>query len=249
MIRTLSILLLAIIALPAQAAEISMLTAGAFKQVLLAALPGFEAQSGHKVIVDGDTAGGLARRIEGGAVFDLVVMTPATIEGVIAKGLVRADSRTNLARVGIGVGIKEGAAKPDLSNAEAFKQLVLKARGITYVDPASGGTSGIYLANLFKQWGIAEQLAPKSVLVPGGFSAEKIVTGEAEVAIQQISEILPVKGVVLAGPLPADIQSYTTYTAGLSAKAVQPVAAKALLDYLAGPQTAKILVEKGMQTP
>lgn len=249
MIRFVSIALLALVAAPVQAAEISMLTAGAFKQVLLAALPGFEAQSGHKVIVDGDTAGGLARRIEAGAVFDIVVMTPATIEGVIAKGFVAPASKTNLARVGIGVGVKDGAPRPDLSSTESFRQMVLKARAIAYVDPASGGTSGIYLANLFKQWGIAEQLAPKSVLVPGGFSAEKIISGEAEVAIQQISEILPVKGVQFVGPLPAEIQNYTTYTAGLSARAAQPAAAKALLDYLAGPQTARILADKGMQTP
>jgi len=85
--------------------------------------------------------------------------------------------------------------------------------------------------------------------VPGGFSAEKIISGEAEVAIQQISEILPVKGVQFVGPLPAEIQNYTTYTAGLSARAAQPAAAKALLDYLAGPQTARILADKGMQTP
>lgn len=236
-----------LVAIPAQAAEIQMLSAGAFKQVLLAALPGFEAASGHKVVVDSDTAGGLAKRIEAGAAFDLVVMTPATIAPMIEKKFVLADSRRDLAKVGVGVGIKEGAKAPDLSSTASFKQLMLDARAVAYVDPASGGTSGIYLASLFKQWGIAEQMARKSVLVPGGFSAEKIVSGEAEVAVQQISEILPVKGVVMVGPLPAEIQNYTTYSAGLSAKAVQPAAAKALLDYLAGAETAKILTEKGMQ--
>src|SRR5258707_9387033 len=123
----------------ASAAEIKVLTAGAFKQVLLEAIPAFEKETGHKVIVDNDTVGALMKRIDGGETFDLVVVSPGAIEDLAKKGKVVDKPGIKLARVGVGVMVKDGAPKPDIGSVEAFKQAVLAAKSVAYIDPASGG--------------------------------------------------------------------------------------------------------------
>ncbi len=231
----------------AAAAEIKVLTAGAFKQVLLMLVPDFEKQTGHKVIVQNDTVGALAKRIEGGEVFDLAVLTPAAVNDLSSKGKFVAGIRTNLGRVGVGVVVKEGAPKPDISSVDAFKKALLAAKSVAYIDPAAGGSSGIYVAGLLDRLGVAAEVKPKAKLIPGGAVAEHIARGEAELGIHQISEILPVKGVMLVGPLPADIQNYTVYAAGLGAHGKESEAAKALLKALSGPAAADVLKSKGME--
>jgi molybdate transport system substrate-binding protein len=231
----------------AAAAEIKVLTAGAFKQVLLMLVPDFEKETGHKVIVQNDTVGALAKRIEGGEVFDLAVLTPAAVNDLSSKGKFVAGSRTNLGRVGVGVVVREGAPKPDISSVDAFKKALLAAKSVAYIDPAAGGSSGIYVAGLLDRLGVAAEVKPKAKLIPGGAVAEHIARGEAELGIHQISEILPVKGVTLVGPLPADIQNYTIYAAGLGAHGKQSEAAKALLKTLSGPAAADVLKSKGME--
>src|SRR5215510_9169834 len=201
----------------ADAAEIKVLTAGAFKQSLLALLPDFERQSGHKVIIENDTVGALTKRIEGGEVFDIAVLTPRAVDDLIANGKFVAGSRQNLARVGVGVVVKDGTPKPDVSSVDAFKKALLAAKSVAYIDPAAGGSSGIYVAGLLDKLGIAAEVKPKAKLIPGGAVAEHVAKGEAELGIHQISEILPVKGVTLVGPLPAEIQNYTVYAAGVGA--------------------------------
>jgi molybdate transport system substrate-binding protein len=232
---------------PAAAAEIKVLTAGAFKQVLLALVPDFERTSGHKVSVDNDTVGALTKRIEGGETFDVAVLTPAAVDALANKGKLVAGSRANLARVGVGVVVKEGAAKPDIGSVDSFKRALLAAKSVAYIDPAAGGSSGIYVAGLLDKLGIAAEVKPKAKLIPGGAVAEHVARGEAELGIHQISEILPVKGVTLVGPLPAEIQNYTVYAAGLGAQAKESDAAKALLKALSGPAAAEVLKSKGME--
>ena len=232
---------------PAAAAEIKVLTAGAFKQVLVALLPDFERTSGHKVVVENDTVGALTKRIEGGETFDLAVLTPAAVDALASKGKLVSGSRANLARVGIGVVVKEGAPKPDVGSLAAFKQALLAAKSVAYIDPAAGGSSGIYVAGLLDKLGIAADVKPKAKLIPGGAVAEHVAKGEAELGIHQISEILPVKGVTLVGPLPAEIQNYTVYAAGVGAHAKESDAAKALLKALSGPAAAEVLKSKGME--
>ena len=250
MLVTMAIMLSAAAASPgAAAAEIKVLTAGAFKQVLLALLPDFEKQTGHQVRVDNDTVGALAKRIEAGENFDLAILTPAAINTLADKGRLAAGSRKDLARVGIGVVVKEGAAKPDISTDEAFKKALLAAQSIAYIDPAAGGSSGIYVARMLEKLGIAGEMKGKSRLIPGGAVAEHIAKGEAELGIHQISEILPVKGVTLVGPLPADLQNYTVYAAAVSATAKEPAGAKALVEMLSGPAAAGVLKAKGMESP
>jgi molybdate transport system substrate-binding protein len=234
---------------PAASAEIKVLTAGAMKSVVLALQGDFEAASGHRLVIDNGTAGGLTKRIEAGEAFDMAIITPAAIDTLIAKGKVASGSRIAVAKVGVGVAVKEGAPKPDLSSVDAFKRAVLAANTVAYIDPASGGSSGIYVAGLLKKLGIADQIKPKERLQAGGYVAEKVAKGEAEIAIHQISEILPVKGVTIAGPLPEEIQNYTVYAAGLSAAARDPKVAQAWIDYLKSPAATAVIASRGMSRP
>jgi molybdate transport system substrate-binding protein len=247
--RVLLIALFALAAIaPASAADLKLLTAGAFKSVALELVPEFEKKSGHKVTIENDTAGGLARRIADGEYFDVVVLTPAALAPLLGSKVVESSVKP-LARVGIGVAIKQGAPPPDISTVDAFKQSLLAARAIAYTDPASGGTAGIYLAKLFEKMGIGEQLKPKSVLVKGGLAAEKIVSGEADIAMQPASELLAVAGVALVGPIPLEVQTYIIYAGAVSAAARDQAAANALLAALHGPDKAALLKRKGMELP
>ena len=231
----------------AGAAEIKVLTAGAFKEILLAIVPDFETATGHKVTLDNATVGVLTRRIEDGEAFDLAVMGPAAIDQLTAKGKFAAGSQVALARVGVGVVVKDGMPKPDIGTVDAFKRALLAASSVAYIDPKAGGSSGIYIAKLLQQLGIADQVNAKAKLIQGGAVATHIAKGEAALGLHQISEILPVKGAVLVGPLPAEIQNYTVYAAAVGAHARDAAAAKALLERLAGPQTATVLKSKGME--
>ena len=231
------------------AAEIKLLTAGAMRAVVVAVLADFEKQTGHKVSLDNDTAGGLSKRIDGGEAFDVAIITPAVVDDLAKKGRIVPGSRIDLAKVGMGVAIKEGAPAPDIGTVDAFKRTLLAAKSVAYIDPKAGGSSGIYFDKLLDRLGIADQVRPKAKLKAGGYVAELVASGEAEIAIHQISEIVPVKGVTLAGPLPAEIQNSTVYAGGIGAAAKDGAAAKALVAFLAGPAIDPILKSKGMQKP
>lgn len=237
------------VCLSASAAEIKVLTAGAFKPVVTALVPEFEKQTGHKVTVENDTAGALVKRISGGEAFDLLVLTPAGLVALTKSGKVAEGSTKALARVAIGVAVKKGAAAPDISTVAAFQSALLAARAVAYIDPAAGGSSGIYLSQLFEKMGIADRIKPKAVLVPGGLVAQRLVTDQADIAIHQISEILAVQGATLVGPIPAEIQNYTVYAGGLSAMTKEAAAAKAFLNALAAPAAQVYMREKGLEAP
>lgn len=233
----------------AQSAELKILTAGAFKPVVTALAPSFEKATGHRLKIENDTAGGLTKRIEAGEAFDVVFLPPAAILALASKSFVAPTPQADVARVAIGAAVKEGATAPDISTPEAFKTALLNAKSIAVIDPKAGGSSGLYLAELFRSWGIADALQPKLVLVPGGLVASRVVNGEADLALHQISEILAVKGARLIGPLPAAIQNYTVYRGALASKSSEPEAAKAFIAAMSGPEAASILAEKGMERP
>ena len=235
--------------LSAQAAELQVLTAGAYKPVLMELAPAFGARTGHRLKIQNDTAGALQRRIAGGEAFDLVVLTPGSIDALTRGGTVAGASSKTIARVAIGVAVKAGAPAPDISSVAAFQRALREARAVATIDPAAGGSSGIYLWQWFEKVGLAAQLRPKAVLVPGGLVAERLLTGQADLALHQVSEILAVPGVTLVGPLPAEIQNYTVYAGALATATREPVAAKELLDWLAGPQAPAVLKAKGMELP
>jgi len=230
----------------ARADTVKVLTAGAFKQIVLALVPAFEARTGHTVVVSNDTAGALAKRVADGEAFDVLVLTPLAMRPLAAAGTVRTDSVQPLARAAIGVAVKAGAPRPAIGSVEEFRQALLQAGKVAYIDPASGGSSGVYLEGLFQRLGIAEQIRAKAVLVKGGFVAEKLVTGEADLAVHQISEILPVDGAALVGPIPEPVQNYTTYAGAIAGKTAHAAAAQAFLDGLGGEAAAAILQAKGM---
>jgi molybdate transport system substrate-binding protein len=229
----------------AAAAEIKVLTAGAMRGVLDALVPDFEKGTGHKVVLDNATAGVLAKRIGDGEAFDLAIVTPQVIDGLVAKGKI-AGPRVDLAKVGMGVAVKEGAPAPDIATVEAFKAALMAAKSVAYIDPKAGGSSGIYFDGLIDRLGIGEPIRAKARLKAGGHVADLVASGEAELAVHQISEILPVKGVVLAGPLPRDIQKVTTYSAGLPTKAINVEGARAFIAYLMTPSVRPKFAAAGL---
>lgn len=233
----------------ADAADIKVLTAGAFKPVVVGEVAEFEKRTGHRVIVENDTAGALLRRIKGGEAFDLAVLTEAGADELSRSGHAAPGSVAAVAKVGIGVAVKEGAPKPDIQSVDAFRQALLGARSIAMIDPGAGGSSGIYLAKLFEQWGIAPQVKAKAILVPGGLTALRLVNGEADLAVQQMSELVGIPGAVLVGPLPAQIQNYTVYSAVISARAADKDATAQLLAALRGPAVRASLPARGIEAP
>jgi molybdate transport system substrate-binding protein len=246
--RPLLIALALIAATPVGAADLKLLTAGAFKSVAQELVADFEKKTGHKVTIENDTAGGVARRVRDGEYVDVVVIPPGAMGPLLGTRLIESSAKA-LARVGIGVSVKEGAPKPDISTVDAFRQSLLTARAIAYTDPASGGTAGTYLANLFEKMGIAAELKPKTVLVKGGLAGEKLISGEADIAMQPASELLAVPGTVLVGPIPLEVQTYILYSGAVSTGARSQTDADALLRALWGPDKEAVLKKKGMELP
>jgi molybdate transport system substrate-binding protein len=231
------------------AADITILTAGAYKPVLLDLTAAYEASTHETVAVSNDTAGGVSARITRGEEVDLVILPDTILASLAAQGKIVAGSVEKVAKSGIGVVVKQGSPLPDIRTVEAFKRTLLAAPSIAYIDPASGGSSGIYLSRLFDQLGIAAALKAKTVLVPGGLVASRVDDGEAVLALQQISELHAVSSVAYAGPLPAEIQSYTVYAGGIPAAARRPAAGRALLTFLRGEAAAKALAARGLEQP
>jgi molybdate transport system substrate-binding protein len=240
--------LLAAVAQHAKAADITVISGGAFKQVLNALAAQYEKETGNKLDITYQTVGQHVQLIRSGAEqFDVAVLTPEAIEGLAKDGKVVAGSRADLAKTGIGVMVKQGAPLPDISSVEAFKRTLLAAKSVAYIDPAAGGSSGIYVGKLLERLGIAEEVNAKAKLIHGGAVADHIVDGEAEIGIHQISEILAVKGAVLVGPLPAEVQNFTVYAAGVGTAARDDALANALVKFLTGSHALPIIKAKGME--
>jgi molybdate transport system substrate-binding protein len=232
---------------PANSAELKIFGSRVTKVIVGELGPLFEKVTGTTPVVVADVAQVMKRRIEAGEPFDLAVLVDFQIDDLIKTGKLLADSRANIMSSGIGVAVKRGAPKPDIGTAEAFKQALLKAKSVGYIDPASGGSSGIYVAGLLDKLGIAEQIKPKAKLQKGGHVSDLVKTGEAEIGIHQNSEIVGQAGVTLVGPLPKDIQNYTTYAVGLGSGTKQAEAAKAFIKVLTGPSAAAVLKAAGME--
>lgn len=218
----------------AAAAEIKVASAGAVRAIVTELAQAFEKDTGHKVTLAFGTVGVTRQRLASEPV-DVVIMSEVAIDEAIKQGSVAGGSRTDIARTGMGVGVRDGAPKPDIATSEAFKRSLLEAKSITYVDPAQGATSGIHFAGILKSFGIEDAMKPKTTLVPGGYPAELVAKGEVEMVVHQISEIVPVKGVTLVGPLPKDVQKVTIYSTGIATKATTPDVARAFVAYLMGP--------------
>jgi molybdate transport system substrate-binding protein len=234
---------------PAFADTIKVLTTGAFKPAAQDIIADFERQSGHKVTLINDTAGALRQRVMGGEKFDVLVLTQDGLEALVGSKKIDDMSITPLAKVGIGVAVPLSASQPNISSVEGFRRTLLAARAVAYMDPAAGASSGIYLAKLFQSMGIASEIAKKAVLVRGGLSAERVARGDADIALQQASELKLVPSVRFAGMIPESVQNYTTYSGALSADTAVLQAATALLAAFSDPSADPILKRRGLEMP
>jgi len=228
----------------ARAAEIRVLSSNAVKTTLEELAPRFEKATEHKLAFTFGASAALTSDIEKGATFDVAILTASGIDDLLKRGKL-AGSRTDLARSSSGMAVRKGAPKPDISTTDAFKRTLLAAKSIAYVE--QGGT-GIYLKGLFERLGIADELKPKiKLLPPTNPAAFAVANGEAEIGMTQISEILPYAGAELVGPLPAEIQLYTVFSAGTAANAKEQEAARAFIKFITSPAAASVFKAKGLE--
>jgi molybdate transport system substrate-binding protein len=220
---------------PAEADDVKVFSAGAVRAIVTDLAEQFRQETGNTVTFSFGTAGQTRQKLLSGEPVDVVILTDAGIDDMIKQGGLASGSRADLARTGMGVGVREGAPKPDITTSEAFKTTLLEAKSLVYVDPAQGATSGVHFKSVLERLGIADAVKGKTQLVSGGYPAEKVASGEAELVVHQISEIVPVKGVTLVGPLPPDFQKVTVYSAGLAARSPSPAAARAFVAFLTRP--------------
>jgi molybdate transport system substrate-binding protein len=210
----------------------------------------FDQASGHTLAVTWGTAPMLVKRIENGDTADVVVLSRAGIDALQKQDKIAAGSDVTLASSGVGIAVKAGAPKPDISTAEALKKTLLAAKSIAYSEPSAGGASGVYFAKLLERMGIAEQMKPKTKYPPpGGFSANLLMTGEAELAVQQKPELLHVAGVEIVGLLPGDLNVVTEFAAVIVTGGKNADAAAALIKTLQSPEAAAVFRSKGLDTP
>src|SRR5215208_1781619 len=231
----------------ASAAEIRLLSASALHPAIDALIPDFEKSSGHKITVAYDTAGAVADRVQKGEAADIVTSSVPMIDRLQAQGKVVAGDRVIIAKVGVGAFMRTGAAKPDISSADAFKRSMLAAKSIAYPDPAGGGASGIYVASLLERLGIAAEMKPKTTLSTFETLYASVATGEVEIGFNQVSEILAQPTVELAGPLPSAIQNYTQFAPGIVTGSSQTDAGRALVTFLSSAAAKTVLKAKGFE--
>jgi len=224
--------------------EVKVLSTHAVEAVLGALAPQFAHASGQRLTIRYDPANALKRAIENGAAFDVAIVTRPVIDELAAQGLVLRETCRDIARSGLGVAVRAGAPKPDIATPDAFKRALLAARSVVR---SSEGASGVYFEKLLQRLGIADVLRGRIVLGPSGRVAEMVARGEAELAVQQIPELLPVEGVDFAGPFPDALQLYTIFSAGVGAAASDRAAAAALVEALAAPSAAALFKVQGLE--
>jgi len=230
-------------AMTSSADQISVLSGGAAKSFIEPLAKTFP---GHTVKLEFQPMGKLTRSLADGYQADMVVVTSEVLDQV--KNQVRMENAKPIARVGIGVAVHESARAPDISTVEAFKKTLLAAKSVVYIDPKVG-TSGKHVAEILQRLGIAEQVNRKATFGQGGYITEPVGRGEIELGIHQISEILPVKGVKLAGPLPAELQKYTVYVAVPVTQSSKQQAVSDLIRHLSGPAARERLAQAGYTAP
>jgi molybdate transport system substrate-binding protein len=227
----------------ARAGEIKVLSTIGVKSVVEEMAPQYEQKTGHKVAITFGLATALKRQIEAGEAFDLAIMTSAVADELLKEGKLVAATRTNVARGGIGIAVRAGAPKPDIGSVEALKRALLAAKSIAY---NKEGGSGIYFAALLERLGIAEAMKAKTKYGIGN-APDLVVAGEAEMVVQLITELIPVRGIEIVGPLPAEVQNYIVLVAGVGTQAKEPALAKDFLQFLTGPAAAPVIKAKGLE--
>ena len=247
--RTALCLVALLLAGPALAEEVSVVSSGGFAAAYRVLIPGWEQATGNSVSTGwgpsmGNTVDAVPARLARGEPVDVLIMVGYALEDLVRQGVVAPGSRVDLARSGIGVVVRAGARHPDVSTTAALRQALLDAKSVAYSDSASG----VYIQNeMFKRLGIAEQMSGKARMIPAEPVGEVVARGDAEIGFQQMSELKPIRGIDLVGPLPPEMQQVTVFSAGVLARSVQADAARALIAYLAGPGAAAAITESGME--
>lgn len=226
------------------AADITVLASNGIKPAVVELVPQFEKATGHRLIFTWGASNLLVKKIEGGEAFDVVIVTPALIKSLIKQGKVVDGSAIDLARVGLGVAVKQGAPKPDIGTVEAFKRTLLNAKAIAY---SAVGLSGLAFISATVKLGIADQVKAKGKSNPAGPAAELVAKGEADVAVQNVAELASVQGVEVVGPLPAELQTFIVLTGGVGTNAKDKAGAQALIKYLTEPAAISVIKAKGME--
>jgi molybdate transport system substrate-binding protein len=232
----------------AQAADINVMISGGFSAAYRELIPQFEKATGNKVTTVagpsmGTTINAIPVRLARGEPADVLIMVGYALDDLVKQGKVAAASRVELARSPIGVAVKAGAPKPDISTVEALKKALLAAKSVAYSDSASG----VYVSTeMFQKLGIADQMKDKGKMIPAVPVAKIVADGEAELGLQQVSELLPIPGIDYVGPLPAEVQKITIFSAGIPTSSKEPAAAKALIDFLGSPVAFEAVKKSGL---
>src|SRR4051794_33416078 len=233
----------------ASAAEVRVMISGGLTAAYKELVPEFERATGNKVITAygpsmGTTVNAIPVRLERGEPADVLIMVGYALGDLVKQGKVVADSRVDLVKSPIGVAVKSGAPKPDISSAETLKRALLAAKTIAYSDSASG----VYVSTeMFAKLGIADEMKDKARKIPATPVGEIVARGEAEIGFQQISELKPVAGIDIVGPLPDELQKITVFSAGIASASKEPEAGKALIQFLASPAARPTIVNSGME--
>jgi molybdate transport system substrate-binding protein len=227
----------------ATAAEIKVIGSPGLREAYTDLLPGFEKATGHHAVTTWGGVNEIAKRVAGGEVADVVLLPAAQIDDLVKQGKLMPETRADVAKSGVGIAIREGAPKVDVSSGEALKRALLAAKSIAY----STGPSGVHMAEVIRKFGIADAVKSKIVISPADTPVGVMVArGDAEIGFQQVSELLRIKGIDYLGPLPPEVNEITVFSAAVHKSAAQPDAAKALVKYLSAPEAAPVIRKTGM---
>ena len=237
------ILLLAVV-VPVQAAELNVLSGNGARAAVVELGAQFERASGHKVAIRFAVNPEVKRTIEAGEAFDVAILNPPVLDGLIRQGKIVADTRAVIGRSGIGVAVREGAPTPDISSVAAFKRTLLNANSVAY---PGEGASGKYFVGLVDRLGIATEMKPKMRPMPAEYSVEVVARGEVDLVVVVASRISGVPGVQLVGRIPQELQTWIGFTAGVASAAKEPKAARAMLRFFTAPAAAPVLKAAGVE--
>jgi len=237
-------LLLLLLAAPVQAAELKVLSGNGARAAVLELAARFDRASGHKTSVEFAVNPQTRAKIEAGQPFDVAILNPPVLDALIKQKLIVAETRAVLGRAGIGVGIREGASKPDISTVDAFKRVLLRSKSVAY---PGEGASGKYFVSVVERLGIAAEMKPKMRPMPAEYNVEMVASGEAEMVVVVASRISGVRGVQLVGGIPQELQTWIGFTAGVGSAAREPQAARAMLRFFTAPDSAAVLRAHGVE--
>jgi molybdate transport system substrate-binding protein len=228
----------------AQAAEIRVFSGNGAKAAITELASRFEKATGHRVTIHFEVNPAVKRRIEAGEAFDVAVLNPPVLDDLIRQGRIAGETRAVIGRSGIGVGVREGAPRPDISTVMAFKRALLDANSVAF---PGEGASGKYFVSLVEKLGMAAEMKSRMRPMPAEYNVETVARGEADLVVVVASRISGVPGVVLVAPIPQELQTWIGFTAGVSAAAREPQAARAMLRFFTAPPAAIVLRAAGVE--